>query len=163
MQNSLSFIPLRWMVKEAIAAGTGILFKEEPLKSMGFDLVELAHEMHRLNLDVQRYGLNPSLLDSPVSPKTALTPSTVVSLSPVPTTRSLNSVPSSYSSLFATAFDHSRLGRLALAMRHAMDIRDAFADIYDPLVYAKNWWVLEVIPMLTTYQEENGNWIKMRR
>ncbi|KAF8797700.1 hypothetical protein BYT27DRAFT_6927925 [Phlegmacium glaucopus] len=160
VQNSLSFIPLRWMVKEAIAAGTGILFKEEPLKSMGFDLVELAHEMHRLNLDVQRYGLNPSLLESPVSPKTALTPSTEVSLSPAPTSRAL---PSSYPSLFTAAFDHSRLGRLAVAMKHAMDVRDAFADIYDQLIAAKNWWILEVIPMLTTYQESNGNWIRMRR
>lgn len=149
------------MIKEAIIAETGILFKEEPLISMGFDFVELAHELHRLDLDVQRFGLNPSLLELPVAqqavftPPTPPTPSTALSRSP---NRVLIPVP--YSPLLSSVFHRSK--NLAVAVKHAMDIRDAVADIYDQLIASKNWWILEIIPMLTTYQEQTGRWTRIR-
>jgi hypothetical protein len=149
------------MIKEAIIAETGISFKEEPLISMGFDFVELAHELHRLGLDVQRFGLNPSLLELPVAQQavyTPPTPSTAVSRSPDLPTRALIPVP--YSSLLSTAFHRSH--NFAVAVKHAMDIRDAVADIYDQLIASKNWWILEVIPLLTTYQEQTGKWTRIR-
>ena len=88
------------MIKEAIVAQTGILFRDEPLVSMGFDFVQLAHELNRLSLDVQRFGLNPSLLQLQVAQQAASTPSTpaseytAVSRSPELTTRALIPVPS---------------------------------------------------------------------
>lgn len=142
------------MIKEAIVARTGIIFKDEPLISMGFDFVQLAYELDRLGLDVQSFGLNPSLLQG------ESTPSTLVSHSPAPATPALIPVPSFYSSLFATALDHSQ--HFVVAVKHAMDIRDAVADIYDQLVSSKNWWALEFIPMLTIYQEHTGKWTRKR-
>ena len=149
------------MIKEAIVAESGILFKDEPLISMGFDFVQLAHELDRLGLDVQRFGLNPSLLE--VAPEsTASTPSeyTAVARSPELTTRALIPVPSLYSSLVSKALHRSQ--HLAVAVKHAMDIRDAVAGLYDQLVASKPWWILEVIPMLTTFQEESGKWTRKR-
>jgi hypothetical protein len=151
------------MIKEAIVAESGILFKDEPLISMGFDFVQLAHELNRLGLDVQRFGLNPSLLELEVAPEsTASTPSecTAVCRSPELTTRALIPVPSLYSSLVSTALHRSQ--HLAVAVKHAMDIRDAVEGIYDQLVAFKPWWILEAIPMLTTYQEESGKWTRKR-
>ena len=150
------------MIKETIVAETGILFKDEPLISMGFDFVQLAHELDRLGLDVQRFGLNPSLLEVPQQAvSTASTPSdcTAVSRSPELKTSPLIPVPSLYSSLVSTALHRSHL---AVAVKHAMDIRDAVADIYDQLVASKPWWILETIPMLTTYQEQTGKWTRKR-
>ena len=150
------------MIKEAIVSGTGILFKEDTLKSMGFDFKGLAHELDRLGLDVQRFGLDPSLLKSPVSQQEVSTPSTAVTPSP-DSTRSLMPLSVFYSHLVATAaavFDHSK--PLEVTVQHAMDFRDAVAAIYDQLVVAKGWWILEYIPMLTTYQNWDGDWIRMR-
>jgi len=167
LQNSLSFIPLRWMIKEAIVAESGILFKDEPLKSMGFDFVQLAHELDRLGLDVQRFGLNPSLLQLQVAQQAASTASTplsehtAVSRSPELTTRALIPVPSLYSSL-STALHRSQHFKLAVAVKHAEDIRDAVAGLYDQLVASKPWWILETIPMLTTFQEQSGKWTRKR-
>ena len=147
------------MIKEAIVAESGILFKDEPLIFMGFDFVQLAHELDRLGLDVQRFGLNPSLLQQAAS--TASTPSdyTAVTRSPELKTSPLIPVPSLYSSLVSTALHRSHL---AVAVKHAMDIRDAVAEIYDQLVASKPWWILETIPMLTTYQEQSGKWTRKR-
>ena len=150
------------MIKEAIVAESGILFKDEPLKSMGFDFVQLAHELDQLGLDVQRFGLNPSLLQLQVAQQvasSASTPSTAVSRSPELTTRALVPVPLLYSSL-STALHRSH--RLAVAVKHAEDIRDAVAALYDQLVASKPWWILESIPMLTTYQEQSGKWTRKR-
>jgi hypothetical protein len=150
------------MIKEAIVAESGILFKDEPLISMGFDFVQLAHELDRLGLDVQRFGLNPSLLQSQVAQKAVSTPSeyTAVSRSPEVTTHALIPVPSLYSSLISTALHPSQ--HLAVAVKHAMDVRDAVAGIYDQLVASKPWWILETIPMLNTFQEQSGKWTRKR-
>lgn len=149
------------MIKEAIVSESGILFKDEPLKSMGFDFVQLAHELNRLGLDVQRFGLNPSLLQLPES--TVSTPAseyTALTRSPELKTRALIPVPSLYSSLVSTALHRSQ--HLAVAVKHAEDIRDAVAGLYDQLVASKPWWILETIPMLTTYQEQSGKWTRKR-
>ena len=153
------------MIKEAIVAESGILFRDEPLKSMGFDFVQLAHELDRLGLDVQRFGLNPSLLQLQLTQQTASTASTpsestAVSRSPELTTRALIPVPSLHSSLVSTALHRSQ--HLAVAVKHAEDIRDAVAGLYDQLVASKPWWILEAIPMLTTYQEQSGKWTRKR-
>ena len=153
------------MIKEAIVAESGILFKDEPLISMGFDFVQLAHELDRLGLDVQRFGLNPSLLQLQAAQQAASTVSTpseytAASRSPELTTPALIPVPSLYSSLVSTALHRSQ--HLAVAVKHAMDIRDAVAGIYDQLVASKPWWILETIPMLTTFQEQSGKWTRKR-
>ncbi|KAF9515825.1 hypothetical protein BS47DRAFT_1341434 [Hydnum rufescens UP504] len=46
-QNMLSNIPLRWMIKEIIAADTGIIFREEEMSRYGIDYKSLEDQAHR--------------------------------------------------------------------------------------------------------------------
>ena len=49
-----------------------------------------------------------------------------------------------------------------VGLRPAKDIKDAAAQIYDQLLRQKFWWVLELIPMLSTYQKGDGSWFRLR-
>jgi hypothetical protein len=42
------------------------------------------------------------------------------------------------------------------------NVVDACADIYNQLSLNIGWWVLEAIPMLTTYQKGDGSWLRSR-
>ena len=41
----------------------------------------------------------------------------------------------------------------------ALDARDAILPIYDHLRIYPLWWILEIIPLLYTYQNAEGKWI----
>ena len=42
-------------------------------------------------------------------------------------------------------------------------IHDVFDQIFDQLVLAWFWWILEILPLRSTYQDPQGNWIRLRR
>ena len=149
------------MIKEAIIAETGILFKKDCLKSLNFDFVELASELDRVGLDVQRTGLDLALLESPVV-QPLPSPSTPEGLlSPIfsPTSqKSFPFMPFVISNAMAPLLDQ---GQRRL-IEHVMDIGDAISKVYDQLSEAKHWWILENIPTLTMYQEPTGDWTRKR-
>ena len=167
LKSSLSFIPLRWMIKEAIIAGTGILFKKDSLKSLNFDFMELASELDRVGLDVQRTGLDPALLESPVvqpmpSPPSPSTPEGLLSPIFSPTSqKSFPFMPFAIQNTMAPLLDQGQR-RLIDAVQHVMDIGDAISKVYDQLSEAKHWWILEYIPTLTVHQEPTGDWTRKR-
>ena len=164
LKGSLSFIPLRWMIKEAIIAGTGILFKKDCLKSLNFDFMELASEPDRVGLDVQITGLDPDLLVHPVV-QSMPSPSTPEGLlSPIfsPTSQtSFPFVPFFIPNTMTPLLEQSQC-RLIDAVQHVMGIGDAISKVYDQLLEAKHWWILENIPTLTMYQEPTGDWTRKR-
>lgn len=164
LKSSLCFIPLRWMIKEAIIAGTGILFKKYCLKSLNFDFVELASELDRVGLDVKRTGLDPALLESPVV-QPMPSPSTPEGLlSPIfsPTSQiSFPFVPFAVPNTMVALLDQGQR-RLIDAVQHVMGVGDAISKVYDQLFEAKHWWILENIPTLTMYQEPTGDWTRKR-
>jgi hypothetical protein len=43
------------------------------------------------------------------------------------------------------------------------DTEDAVAPLYNQLVLVPYWWVLELIPLLGTFQQEDGSWLRQRR
>lgn len=59
----------------------------------------------------------------------------------------------------ATAQDTTAM---EVVFQFAKDKVDAFADKYDQLSIAPFWWILEIIPMLSTHQTENGSWLRRR-
>lgn len=165
LKNSLSFIPLRWMIREAIIARTGILFKTDVLKSLDFDFMELASELDRVGLDVHRTGLDPAFLQAPVIPPMP-TPSTPAGLlSPI---FSPTSQMSTYFSFPFVPFVIPKIvldrspSRVADAVQRATNIGDEISKVYDRLFEVKYWWILEIIPTLTTYQESTGDWTRKR-
>ena len=154
-KSSLSFIPLRWMVKETIIAGTGILFKKVCLKSLYFDFMELASELDRVGLDVQRTGLNPALLKSPaVQPMLSPSNAKKSSLTYFFKCR-FHSCPSSW--LYWT-----RVIVASLMPYNMPWYWYAISKVYDQSFEAKHWWILESIPSLTMYQEPTGDWTRKR-
>jgi Uncharacterized alpha/beta hydrolase domain (DUF2235) len=163
-KNSLSFIPLRWMIKEAIIAGTGILFKKDALQSLNFDFIELASELDRVGLEVQITGLDPALLHPPAIPSSpTASPSTPAGLlSPIfsPTSQ-IFSFPFVPFVIPKVVLDQSP-SRVVNAVQRVMDIGDVISNVYDQLLKAKSWWILEIIPTLTTYQEPTGDWTRKR-
>jgi len=163
LKSSLSFIPLRWMIKEAIISGTGILFKKDCLKSLNFDFEELVSELDRVGLDVQRTGLDPALLESPVV-QPMPSPSTPEGLlSPIFSPTSQNSFPFMPFAIPKTIpLPDQGQTRLNGTVQQVMDIGDAISKVYDQLSEAKHWWILEYIPTLTMYQEPNGDWTRKR-
>jgi len=154
------------MIKEAIFSGIGILFKTDVLKSINFDFMELASELDRLGLDVQRTGLDPALLQPPaVRPMgSPLTRDALLSpiFSPTSQTSTLFPfVPFAIPNSLTTALDQ-RQRSVADAVRHVVGIHDIISKVYDQLFEAKPWWIFEIIPTLTTYQEPTGDWTRKR-
>jgi hypothetical protein len=44
--------------------------------------------------------------------------------------------------------------------RHYM--RDVVDQIFDQLVLVWVWWILEILPLWSTYQDPEGNWVRLR-
>jgi len=148
-KDSLSYIPLRWMIKECYLAQTGILFDHEYLKQLGFDLLGLAHTLENKGLDVVALGFDIKTLESEEAKKHSYKENSSPHITRPAQTRSKPSV--------MAALPHVHNALLYVGAR-----KDAFAKIWDQLVITKGWWVLEVIPMLTTHQMENGDWFRER-
>lgn len=51
----------------------------------------------------------------------------------------------------------------SFALRSKEDRVDAVAPLYDQLKIVPYWWILELIPLLGTFQQEDGSWLRQRR
>ena len=133
------------------------------LTSSSKDFIELASELDRVGLDVQRTGLDPALLESPVV-QPMPSPSTPEGLlSPIfsPTSqKSFPFMPFAIPKIIPLP-DQVQI-RLNGIAQHVMGNGDATSKVYDQLSEAKHWWILENIPTLTMYQESNGDWTRKR-
>lgn len=111
LRNSLSYIPLRWMIREVEEAKCGILFDAERKE------------------DYMRETLSTS--DSP---------------------------PAHEAGSALVANGHSVQSRTV--PQYAADV---FALLYDQLVINWwFWWLLEVLPLLTTIQTMDGDWVRQK-
>ncbi|TFK63570.1 hypothetical protein BDN72DRAFT_775750 [Pluteus cervinus] len=130
IKESLSYIPLRWMIKECFAIATGIVFNNDYLVTLGLDpsvLEELAAggpDIPEAEVDQAQHPLRDPDLD--LDPE-----ETIVTAKP------------------------------------PRDKTDSLAGIWDPLDLVRAWWILEYIPTLSVFQDDefefNGNWWFKRR
>ena len=128
------------MIKECILAKTGILFDMEYLKeSLDFDFRGLVE-------DAQERMINPDDLGEPYTEikKWALE-------NPMP-----------QNDEHSVIYNLGQLRPENLQTRIMRHVRDVCDEIYDQLVIFFLWWILEFIPMLYTYQDPQGNWIRRR-
>ena len=155
--HSLSFIPLRWMIKECILAKTGILFDMEYLKdSLDFDFNGLLEEMREKNISPTDLGAGYEDLEKHALDQTKYEQQQAAAAAAVPTitvTEAANGT---------TQTHHNATGRsrLRAGLEHLHDVHD---HIFDQLILAWLWWLLEIIPTLFTFQDPAGNWIRQRR
>jgi uncharacterized protein (DUF2235 family) len=134
--SSLSFVPLRWMIKECILCKTGIQFDLDYLQEvLDFDFERLLEDMKEKDIKIKDLGEGYADLQKYVSENDL-------------------HHPANKSIIF---HEHQTLRQRFRS--HASDILD---DIFDQLILVWFWWVLEIIPMLYTYQNQQGDWIRRR-
>ena len=127
------------MIKECILAKTGIIFDWEYLKdTLEFDFHGLLEEMNEKGIKLEELGEDYKVIE-----EYALEGS------------QQHAVESSVVSPSYAVQTHPGL----LIRRHIRDTCDA---LFDQLAIFWLWWFLEVIPMLCTYQDTEGNWIRRR-
>ncbi|KIL60381.1 hypothetical protein M378DRAFT_130749 [Amanita muscaria Koide BX008] len=145
--SSLSFIPLRWMIKECILSETGIMFDLNYLQDdLDFDfdglLKEIGDETEKQKRIIQYVGLK-ACRDAQVEERNRY-----------------HGTKDAAKDTTHTEDDPRPRLLIQRIGRHARDILD---DIFDQLViFWYFWWMLEMIPMLYAYQDFHGNWIRRR-
>ncbi|KDR69939.1 hypothetical protein GALMADRAFT_160118 [Galerina marginata CBS 339.88] len=172
-ENSLSFIPLRWMIKESLISKTDILFDPDALLSFGFDFHALRDGLSGYGPTLQQFGFSNGLGDMDVGPTTPdrpLNSPSVLNLpsdnfsSPplsLPLSHSLELPLQSLTRVLVSKFGHNETFNFAI--KHAKDATDGCAEVWDQLELAQFWWILEAIPTLITFQRANGDWVRIRR
>jgi len=132
-KDSLSSITLRWMIKECFAAKTGILFNEH-LQDIGLKYDPLSDNVYTDN--------NP------------------INLRDIPKDVAVN-----HRSAFFAVLEmlETYLPGIDLTLESKEDSCDAVAPLYNQLELAPFWWILELLPLLGTYQQEDGTWLRQRR
>ncbi|KAG6837766.1 hypothetical protein H0H93_001693 [Arthromyces matolae] len=151
VQESLSYIPLRWMIKECLLCGTNILFDMEYLRSLGINLNKLARELEEKGLDIDALGFTPEVLNKRA-------PGLSVGGGLLTAHKSTQqNAPGIQGGIHIPHAPHISHALSTLKTR-----ADIMADKFDQLVLNKVWWSLEFIPMLATYQKEDGNWVRKR-
>ncbi|TFK56426.1 hypothetical protein OE88DRAFT_15839 [Heliocybe sulcata] len=142
--HSLARIPLRWMVRQCFLASTGILFHGKLL---------------------ERIGLHPDSLYPVVKPRPP--PLSVEDsykifsrLQDAQNARDSVSDPDSHPAEMVPGgmdIEFGDLGRMA--NEEEEDLADSLCPLYDELVIAKWWWILEVIPFKHREQKHDASWL----
>ena len=127
------------MIKECILAKTGIQFDMDRLRDdLDFDFDDLEKEMKKKNMTLEDLGeayleIGEYAAESRYWKE------------PSKSTNANNS---------ATSETHFKgIGQ---------HTRNIFDDIFDPLAINRFLWILELIPVITIYQDLDGNWISQR-
>jgi hypothetical protein len=136
------------MIKECLVH-TDIMFDHESLKHFGFDLLNLAQFLKKEGVDVEARGFDIE----------ALKGATEVAKEQIYEEDSAIAQPNHEPRFHGLASVRTVISN---AVHRAKARADSLARIWDQLVEARSWWVLEFIPMLATYQEGDGTWIRRR-
>ncbi|KAG5645630.1 hypothetical protein DXG03_005621 [Asterophora parasitica] len=153
IQESLSYIPLRWMIKECLLTGSGVLFDLQYLKLIGINLGKLYKELEHkklegnLDIDLDALGFHADLLADEGKGSTG------------PTTALLTPHKNVQHADTESSRRHGLAHRAVTRLRTGADV---MAEIFDQLVKVKWWWGIEVIPTLATYQQADGDWVRKR-
>lgn len=132
MRPNLARIPLRWMVRQTFVTETGIMFSARGLRRIGLDLdPETFHPILK----------RPPALQVPLGAFIQHIPPPVK----------------------LTDEEHeARIKEMAAEEHHMteqeIELRDALSPIYDQLVLAPFWWLLEFLPLRHRYQKEDNSW-----
>ncbi|KAJ8454666.1 hypothetical protein ONZ45_g19215 [Pleurotus djamor] len=130
-RNALARIPLRWMVRQCFATGTGILFYRSAFKKIGMDPESIYP------------FIKPR--PNPITDIGSLPPS------PVSTERT-----AAHSNILPQAL----LGGEDFISEEHEDLADALSPINDMLNLAKAWWILEVVPLKRRWQKDDDSWAR---
>ncbi|KAF5337742.1 hypothetical protein D9758_016028 [Tetrapyrgos nigripes] len=140
-RNSLSRIPLRWMIRQCFLTGTGIMFHREMLKDVGLDpdsLYPMVRPRPPMRMTRRQLGAGDD-----TGAGTAGSSSNPTNTTNITRTQRLRSI-------FLEDFIDEE----------EEDVKDILSDIHDELKTVKAWWLLEVLPQKVKYQDENDKWVE---
>jgi hypothetical protein len=134
--RNLARIPLRWMIRECFKTNTGIMFDSQKIRDLGIDPATLW----------------PEVLPRP-SAEQQLEQARNASIHDVPRT------PSWLSRLFGRRPENSphRDQRDPSLTEEQHDLDDALQPIYDRLSLNRVWWILEILPIRQTWQDDEDD------
>lgn len=167
--HSLSLISLRWMLRECAIAQTGILFDNAALRRNGIPL----STFRQVGAFDPFEPLSRPKGGSPHR-RPALDIEGLPSADHVLQTATVNGVPNGHveTGLGLTVEDDSAVPRPSGETHTSddhykmasedIDKEDALAPIHEQIKKPK-WWLLEIIPLIQIYQDEDGNWHKKLR
>jgi hypothetical protein len=171
VQDSLSYIPLRWMIRECMRK-TDILFDLKQVSTYGFSPEEL-EEAYESNI-FPREGAFKQM--PPYKSKSATRETCAPNRE---REQSLDLTKTSLERLGLTgknlpnrdAYSDADVNQARALLGSGIDKSDRrhldiLANIWDQLDLVRPWWLLEWIPMLTTYQNPSssqGDWVRARR
>ena len=174
--GSLSFVPLRWMIKECLIAGAGILFEADVLSKFEFDFDAL--EKHLGGPAMVQLGFADQVgQKSSAEYPTVDHSDTYISSSPDPPPEpSISSlllfglydkikpiIREKYGTYFNSLTNFAGSDTIsALTEVYNLKATDSLSAIYDQLVMKWAWWTLEWLPTFTTYQTPSGEWMQRR-
>jgi hypothetical protein len=146
------------MIKECLV-NTDIIFNLDYLRTIDFDLLELAHDLVDEGVDIEARGFDIEVLKALAKEdenRSHEEESAAKSQSHVEESAAKPETPNVIQSALAA------LPRISNALILARLRADVLAQIFDQLAARWPWWVLEHIPMLATYQQQDGTWIRKR-
>ncbi|KAG5638961.1 hypothetical protein H0H81_008461 [Sphagnurus paluster] len=166
-QQSLSYIPLRWMIKECLLTGTGILFDLSYLKSLGINLAKLSESLREKGHDLESLGFTEKVLaDVAGEMSVPIDPHRQLQHTSSPLARHVQETASSVAqhiqttaSSVAQHFQHTPFDSEPLRLKPKVDI---VAKLFDQLITVWFWWILEVLPLRATYQKMDGSWVRKK-
>ncbi|KIL71131.1 hypothetical protein M378DRAFT_65731 [Amanita muscaria Koide BX008] len=147
-KKSLSLIPLRWMIKECILSKTGIRFNPEYLDS------QLRFNLRGLKKEIQGIGeLQDTYWDIEFYLQKQKERARRKKINRMPDIRGVDKFFTSWPGFFDIVESSENL------YDNARDIGDR---IFDQLTHRSTWWILEVLPTFSSFQDQSGDWIRSR-
>lgn len=170
--HALANIPLKWMLKEIIAADTGLIFRRSALERAHIDLGEIVEAAARTKLeDAERAAriaaATPSNPSSPVDgsgtsmdAKIPLTNLDIdLNISPIDGAAPVDVAPqSTAAALEAKVKSQATTDSLYKRWKTSSALADSECKITDELSKNWSWWLLEFIPFIDSLQDPHGHW-----
>ena len=155
--HSLANVPLKWMLKEIIAANTGLIFRRSALERAHIDIKELLEAAELTKIEDAKLKNGPTedpaatLVNHAESsmPNVTLRVSTMDGGEAVP-------IPDADDGKALKEAEHLSLYNRWKATSSAM--KDSLCHMTDQLVVKPAWWILEFLPFIDSNQDEHGHW-----
>lgn len=173
--HALANIPLKWMLKEIIAADTGLIFRRSALARAHIDLDELVEAAERTKIEDAKHkvkvkeasaasagsgsGTDATSTAAGTSPTATLKLSLMDGEAAVPVFDMHNgSVKNPAKAEVAEAEHEITTRSLYERWKTGSGKQDAECELTDELYRAPAWWLLECIPFVDSNQDQHGHW-----
>jgi hypothetical protein len=162
-KNSLSNIPLRWMIRQCILANTGIKFDGNKLRLIGIELDPVTG-LSLLYPPCQPEDDNAKPTLTQVDSRSSAARTYSESSSPVLGTHAYDTQHNEANArgekscsleTLVCAVDSSAHEEADAHRAASEDYLDAICPMYDQLEYNRHWWITECLPIITIDWQKN--------